>query len=89
MPYSFTRYWFSIRGKSIRDITYLVFAEDMAKAGELFGTLSKGSEVKKMTWSDMAELTGCIVPMGFSSDDFVTMYPIFSHKGRSYSLVYS
>ena len=61
--------WFRMSLSKAPDVVSLCCAEDYSQAAETFGVLGQGENIFQLNWSELSELTGCIVPCTATSTE--------------------
>lgn len=56
------RSWYLMRTSEDATVVYLVPARSLEDAVQQFGILAQGKEVKAITWAELEELVGVIIP---------------------------
>ena len=64
------RYWYKVSLKEAPTVVHICCVENYSKAERLFGVLAKNDIVSQLTWGQVSELTGCLVPPIYGSGDF-------------------
>lgn len=75
-----TKYLWGIYGRKHGGIFWIVRAETKEEATRKMGLLIEAGHVFKLTWGNLADRVGSVIPTGKSRADLATLCPIMQHN---------
>lgn len=64
--------WFTIRSSKDALIVYLVSADDVSVVNSVAVGINGNPIVERLSWQDLHELTGCVIPVGSNTKDLAS-----------------
>lgn len=86
MPNKSLENWYFMGFKGETKIPYLVCAESVEKARDKVGIFSEGRLIRALTWTELAEITGCAIPKKAEGNNIAKGGLLLEHNGKQYYL---
>lgn len=80
------KFWFKLDLGHPCFLTFLTYADTLDVAIEIFGLLSMSGDVVKLTWAELNELAGCLIPTTSKESDFARGNCIFISNAKRFVL---
>ena len=79
--------WYLVISEGLNPLYYVTLADDPSIARERTTFPNQIASVKKLNWTELSQLTGCVIPYRSNPSDFPTVPIMFRHGIRLVTLV--
>ena len=80
-------FWYLVTSEGLNPLYYITLANDAEVAKERTVFPTQVADVKRLNWTELSQLTGCIIPHGCNPSGFPTTLIMFRHGIRLVTLV--